>query len=240
MSPRASTGRFTRGVRWISCCRSTWLIFPTCRRVWIYPPKGVLSFFYDADEQPWGYEPAHRTGHRVFLFNAEDVVQRLPAADEAFALVRSALTFHHGLRLPQLFTAEGMRIGERMKEQGLAWEEQQEDAYLELVDAVATHHAGSGRPLHVLGGHAHVIQNDMQLEAQLVTHGLSCGDGSAYSDPRRYLLERDQDQWQLLLQLDSDGDDAMWGDSGMLYFWARRQDLAARDLSQTWMALQCS
>ncbi|MDH1275802.1 YwqG family protein [Stenotrophomonas maltophilia] len=203
------------------------------------PSTGVLSFFYDMDEQPWGYEPEHRTGHRVFLFNADELVRRLPAADEAFALVPSALVFHPGLRLPQLESAEGARVGGWMTEQGLGWDERCEDAYFELVDAVAAHHAGRAKPLHAVGGHAHSIQGDMQLEAQLVTHGLSCGDGTAYSDPRRPAWEQDRGQWQLLLQLDSADNDAMWGDSGMLYFWIRRQDLAARDLSQTWMALQC-
>jgi len=31
----------------------------------------------------------------------------------------------------------------------------------------------------------------------------------------------------------------MWGDSGMLYLWIRKQDLAVRDVSRTWLSLQC-
>ena len=202
------------------------------------PAAGVLSFFYDAHEQPWGYAPEHRTGHRVFLFDADTLVARRPPPDEALALVPSALAFEPGMRLPHRESAEVAAIGAWMAQHGLAWDEDREDAYFELTDAVAAHHAGTGQPLHALGGPAHNVQGDMQMEAQLVTHGLSCGDGTAYKDPSRPALERQREQWQLLLQLDSADDDAMWGDSGMLYFWIRRQDLAARDLSQTWVALQ--
>lgn len=50
-------------------------------------------------------------------------------------------------------------------------------------------------------------------------------------------------EWELLLQLDTD-DDAngpgwMWGDMGMLFFWIRRDDLAARRFDRVRMILEC-
>lgn len=46
--------------------------------------------------------------------------------------------------------------------------------------------------------------------------------------------------WLLLLQLDSDAMlDWSWGDSGRLYFWIHREDLAARRFEQVYMQLQC-
>jgi uncharacterized protein YwqG len=93
---------------------------------------------------------------------------------------------------------------------------------------------------HQLLGHSNNIQGDMQLEAQLVTNGLYCGDERGYQDPRRRALEKGADQWQLLLQLDSDdGAKMMWGDAGMLYFWIRRDDLRAGRFDKVWMAFQC-
>jgi uncharacterized protein YwqG len=81
----------------------------------------------------------------------------------------------------------------------------------------------------------------MQLEAQLVMNGLYCGDPSGYRDPRAAELERTCEQWSLLLQLDSDDDAGlMWGDLGMLYYWARSADVNQQDFSKTWMTLQCS
>jgi len=44
------------------------------------PAQGVLSFFYDTDTQPWGYDPADRGGHGVRLFDA-DGLQRSPAPE---------------------------------------------------------------------------------------------------------------------------------------------------------------
>lgn len=45
----------------------------------------------------------------------------------------------------------------------------------------------------------------------------------------------------MLLQLDSDEENAelMWGDSGCVYFWIRKQDLAARRFDRCWAILQC-
>jgi uncharacterized protein YwqG len=66
----------------------------------------------------------------------------------------------------------------------------------------------------------------MQLECQLVTNGLYCGDASGYDDPRRRALETGATDWRLLLQIDSDDVlGSMWGDSGRVYFWIREQDV---------------
>ena len=46
---------------------------------------GVLSFFYDTDTQPWGYDPADRSGHGIYLFDPGEL-QRLPAPDAEAAL----------------------------------------------------------------------------------------------------------------------------------------------------------
>lgn len=95
-------------------------------------------------------------------------------------------------------------------------------------------------PCHHLGGHSNNVQGDMQLEAQLVMNGLYCGNASGYNDPRAGELERTCEHWSLLLQLDSDDDAGfMWGDCGMLYYWARSADNARRDFTRVWMTLQC-
>lgn len=70
------------------------------------------------------------------------------------------------------------------------------------------------RYFHLLG-HPQLIQDDMRLDASA--------------------------QWRLLLQLDSDGEGLgwMWGDMGRLYFWIRRDDLAARNFDRVCLATQC-
>jgi len=81
----------------------------------------------------------------------------------------------------------------------------------------------------------------MELESQLVSNGLYCGDETGYNDPRAAALAEGAADWVLLLQVDTDDDAGMmWGDCGLIYFWIRREDLARRDFSNVWMILQCN
>jgi uncharacterized protein YwqG len=100
-----------------------------------------------------------------------------------------------------------------------------------------------GRPscIHRLLGHPDQIQGDMRLEAQLVSHGLYCGDGTCFQDPRRKVLESTAIDWQLLLQIDSDDNAGMmWGDVGRLYYLMTEEHMRDRNFDAAWMILQCS
>jgi uncharacterized protein YwqG len=80
----------------------------------------------------------------------------------------------------------------------------------------------------------------MDLQCQLVSNGLFCGDPSGYNDPRAKALEAGAKDWQLLLQIDSDDDlDMMWGDLGMLYLWVRASEAREGDFSGSWVVMQC-
>jgi uncharacterized protein YwqG len=81
----------------------------------------------------------------------------------------------------------------------------------------------------------------MQLECQLVTHGLYCGDATGYRDPRAETLRPGAADWRLLLQIDSDEHAGMmWGDVGRIYYWMREEDLAAAAWDTAWLILQCA
>jgi uncharacterized protein YwqG len=96
-------------------------------------------------------------------------------------------------------------------------------------------------PGHRLGGHADCVQNPMELECQLVTNGLYCGNASGYEDPRSKILAPGAFDWRLLLQIDTDNDACMmWGDCGTIYYWIREEDLRARNFDKSWLILQCS
>ncbi|HTW78741.1 MAG TPA: DUF1963 domain-containing protein [Terracidiphilus sp.] len=74
-----------------------------------------------------------------------------------------------------------------------------------------------------------------------MTNGLYCGDSSGYKDPRRAELEPGAPDWQLLMQFDSDESRLgwMWSDAGRVHFWARMQQIAAVDFTDSWAILQC-
>ncbi|MFE2560736.1 YwqG family protein [Streptomyces sp. NPDC059352] len=87
---------------------------------------------------------------------------------------------------------------------------------------------------HQIGGHAHSIQNPVEIEiAEAVL------DGKApWGDP---ILDREIVEWTLLAQFDSDdAADMMWGDAGALYWLIRPQDLAEHRFDRAMFTWQCS
>jgi uncharacterized protein DUF1963 len=119
------------------------------------------------------------------------------------------------------------------------------DAWRALLEAegLGTHaeylSTGGTEHRHKLLGFADTIQGPMDLEVELVTNGIYCGDPKGYADPRAKELEKNQKQWRLLFQLDSDeAATMMWGDLGRLYFWIREGDLQEQRFDRTWTILQ--
>lgn len=200
----------------------------------VLPPSGLLTIFYDTEEQPWGYDPDQIDGFCVELITRSDVVRTaLPEAcarfPQRFVRFGNARTLPHvGSRAFDAFDRDAHMSDDEL------------DKYLDFQEQYEKQPYPKGAARHHLLGHSSNIQGDMQLEAQLVSHGLNCGHATAYSDPRRAELEQGADDWLLLLQLDSDSSvEMMWGDVGRLYFWIRSEDLAARRFDRVWMSLQC-
>jgi uncharacterized protein YwqG len=195
------------------------------------PSDGLLSFFYDAEQSAWGFDPADEGAFRV-LYAPPDAPLRsveppreLPEGATFPAVALSPV--------PSYSLPTGRRAGEL-----LSLSNDERDAYWGLLDTLAQ---AVGGAMHQIGGHAAPIQEDMELECQLVTHGLYCGDPSGYQDPRAAALASGAQDWRLVLQVDSDDDAGMmWGDVGMLYFWMREEDMAARGFDRAWMIFQCS
>ena len=199
------------------------------------PTSGLLTFFYDLDNQPWGYDPNELDGFRVDLVLSDTLIPtELPSRE--FALPEHVLTFKSTVTFPHF----GSRAYDLLEREAKLTS-QESDNYFEFLEVFEKQsYSSEPVPLHRLLGHSANIQGDMQLEAQLVTNGLYCGGPSGYSDLRAKELESGVDDWLLLLQLDSDQSaDFMWGDAGMLYYWIRFEDLVSRRFNRTWMTLQC-
>jgi len=87
---------------------------------------------------------------------------------------------------------------------------------------------------HRMLGHPDTLQEDMRLQCQLVTHGVT-----SPNDPRIDELSKGASDWQLLLQVDSDEQAGMrWANAGMIYYWIKRADLQTRRFDETWLILQ--
>ena len=199
------------------------------------PTSGLLTFFYDLENQPWGFDPKELDGFRVDLIRADNLVPtELPSRE--FALPERLLGFNPVITLPQF----GSRSYDFLEHEA-QFTDRQSDDYFELLDGLERQYTAEGLGYqNRLLGHSTNIQGDMQLEAQLVTNGLYCGDPSGYEDARAKELEKGVADWSLLLQLSSDEDaDLMWGDGGMLYYWIRLEDLLGGRFNHSWMGLQC-
>ena len=193
------------------------------------PPSGLLTFFYDIEGQPWGYDPADRAGSRVVLVEDGPLVETRPSRPRP--LSPAGLRFWASSTVP----AVGSRAYDRLELDG-----EVPDAYVDFALDFERQGYPARSGLHRFLGHSANIQGDMQLEAQLVSHGLFCGDDRGFRDPRAAALEAGADEWTLLLQLDSEDAAGMtWGDAGTLYFWIRRADLADRRFDRCWSILQC-
>lgn len=192
------------------------------------PSAGLLSFFYDAVTQgAWGFSPAD-SGSAAVLYTPPNVPTR--HREPPSGLVESGVFTPLALR-PKLEMS--LPPWESFDVDQLGMSREESFAYSELLEE-------EDEVLHRLLGHPDPVQGDMQLECQLVTNGLYCGDSSGYQDPRAKDLRAGSSNWRLLLQVDSDEDAGMmWGDVGRLYYWIKDADLAARDWDRAWLILQC-
>lgn len=197
------------------------------------PKAGLLSFFYAIEDGPWGFDPADFGAFRVIHSPDIEEVRSTEVRGPA-ALEERAMRFWQAWSLPSYGSRAGDRLASEMGEFP-------EDYFAFRRTLLKANAPPSAYAAHQIGGHSNNVQGDMQLEAQLVSNGLYCGNSSGYRDPRAAELEKTCEDWQLLLQLDSDEDDRfMWGDCGMLYFWMRQQDIHDSQFESAWMALQCS
>ena len=142
-----------------------------------FPDSGLLHFFYDIQEQPWGYDPKHRGGAVVF-YTSGGPLEAAPSPfdrDAEVILPSIPVGFRPFLSIPGYDSTAC---------DSLNLEDADREAYLELYEAVSSE-ASSGQPNHQLLGHSNNLQGDMQLEYQLVFSGLCCDNSTDYNDSRR-------------------------------------------------------
>lgn len=193
------------------------------------PDHGQLYVFYEQEQATAGFDPEDRGSFKV-LYSEHPISEcRERALPPGLEVVFPAK--------PVEFAAvDTYPDWQDDRVQALDLSEPAAEEYIELCAEAAER-----GPAHRLLGYPTPVQdNDMDLECQLVTHGIYCGDASGYANPQVMQLQPGRSDWQMLLQIDSDDDtEMMWGDVGRLYFWIRKQDLERRRFDDCWMILQC-
>ncbi|MGN1408961.1 MAG: YwqG family protein [Eubacteriales bacterium] len=198
------------------------------------PAGGILYFFYDcsAENMPWGFDPEDSGGRVVYYYGGDlSELERKKSPEDigenenGCVFGAAVLSFRTEFDIP----GPDIPAGEAL---GLTGDEQEK--YWELMEEV------SEPVINKLLGYSDNIQGEMELECELVTNGLYCGNSSGYDKGRKMGLEKNAGRWRLLLQVDSNEDiGMMWDDCGRVYLWITDEDLAAMRFENTWVILQC-
>lgn len=195
------------------------------------PSEGRLFFFYDTQEWPWGFDPKDQGGWAVLYENESGELTTIhPPKD---------LSDEH--KVPNVKFLKADKFKSYPDLQRIDYEEanlngDDDDNYYDFVDALF-----DGEPRHQMSGYPSPIQNDdMEEQCQLASGGVYCGNADGYRSELANQLRAAPNDWSLLLQFDSDDDiGAMWGDSGMLYFWIRQEHARQLKFDESWLILQC-
>jgi len=194
------------------------------------PESGALLFFYDTEEQPWGFDPKDRGCCAIVHVPDLDA----PAQSGGSQPTAGEYIAHRPVAFRRIETRPGW---ERETVRALSLSHEETDAYIDLLEEPF-----SSLPKHQIAGLPSPVQGDhMELECQLASHGQFCGDSSGYSGAKAKALEPGAKDWRLVLQLDSDDDlGVMWGDCGTLYFWAPEAEARRGSFENAWLVLQCA
>ena len=203
-------------------------------RTGLLPKTGVLSFFYETMSMEWGFEPGHKGYARVYYFKETEqlVSTAIPAETKEWSVGERALTFADAVSLLSSF-AYSRRSGKEVD-----WDTYNE-LRVEFGYDVAAH---EDNPMKMLG-YADEIQNEMEPECELYSRGIDGDVQEELSEEEEAELVRNAaDRWVLLFQMGTVADEdteLMYGDCGLIYFWIRKEDLAARNFNYVRLILQC-
>jgi uncharacterized protein YwqG len=200
------------------------------------PKKGLLSVFYDSEEQPWGYDPKQASGARLIYTPPGAVLRKIPAASYGFSEPRPVCAVRSQ---PQISLPDYLWLSAMLDQHGNDQADELSGLLEEFYDEDEGIHDVNSKG-HCFGGYPVHIQNEMRDECQLASNGIYCGEPNNFQTPQALALIDTAHIWEILLQLNSEDKLGwQWGDSGQLYWWARKADIAAGELTKGWTVLQC-
>lgn len=202
----------------------------------LLPDHGLLSFFYEMDSQPWGFDPKDKGCARVYWF--EDTSSLSPTDfpadledDYKFPIIQIDLSSKASYPSWEDFP-------------NVSTDREDDDAFTTAWEQLTGESPEEWAERSQLLGWPDVIQNSMFEECDLVTRGYYLGNGwvKIPKDVRKQVEETARDRWMLLLQLDTvecEDFELMFGDCGHIYFYITKKDLKERRFDRTWLILQC-
>ena len=193
----------------------------------VLPEQGMLWFFYDAQQQTFGADPADKGGWSVLFAERPANLQRatvpakLPTASQFQACT---LSFYSEITLS---------LQPHLELVYFDWTDEEQQKYETFIATFPTQ-ADRTTIHNRLLGNPETLQDDMRLQCQYASNGVT-----DESDPKADALAKDALEWQMLLQIDSDEHAGMrWASTGLLYYWLKKADLQARHFDASWLVLQ--
>jgi uncharacterized protein YwqG len=207
----------------------------------LLPSAGMLYFFYEVVAQPWGLEPTDRGAWHVAFYDGEH--SSLERTSSPYSVDPTRSPAPHRLGYTTILTLPDYTLVEHFT--GVRLSKEELNRYSDLVIA-------HSRWEHQMLGHAVEVQWPVQVWCELGHAGRWF---SEIQQPDRHLTPEGErleakavQDWRLLLQLQAIDTAAVtaqgnlwevdWGLGGMLYFCIRKDDLAQRRFSNTWLQLQ--
>lgn len=205
----------------------------------LLPKSGLLSFFYDYEDLPWGGDPEEFSGWKVLYFEDAANLTRVQTPKEVLDadanIFQESVTIGNRLSIPDPYdeiASEGNELLDEYAEEAEDEDEQEmTDLYVEIAEELG--YEGEHADDEVkLFGYPVLIQNPMEEEIAEMASEM-------FED-----VSDDPSAWTLLLQISlwqkvEGQTDRMFGDVGSVYFWIAKDDLQKKRFDRVMLQMQC-
>ena len=209
----------------------------------LLPDKGILYFFYELETQEWGYNPQSKGCAKVFYFENNsnfDLIDFPEDMEDYYKIPEFKINFKSNISLPSY--EDFFNLVEDKEELEDITENEFYDIYHSAYDELSKKYLLPIEKYIKLLAYPDVIQNSMEEECEAVTRGFDMGGVESY--PKKYQKEirSASKDWILLFQMDTvetSDYELIFGDSGHIYFWIKKEDLKNKNFENIWLILQC-
>ncbi len=225
------------------------------------PRTGLLLFFYDMASDRWGFDPQDAGCSRVVYVEDASALERgsFPEGlDKEYRFAKRAVELKPVLIPPSWGDTDEAQeqavidIYEQETPAERLLRDRESGKYMYAPGGIYHRLLAEWRGLtedyydsrSCLLGNPVLLQDEMRTECEEAARrrasGMACED--EFSEKEKEEIEAAKEDWLLLFQLasiqDEEHGDLMFDDLGNIYFWIKKEDLAARKFENAWLILQ--
>ena len=208
----------------------------------LLPSTGMLYFFYELETQEWGYSPQNKGCAKVFYFEDSsnfELIDFPKNMEDDYKIPEFKINFKSNISLPSY--EDFFYLVEDKEELEDIIENEFYDIYHSAYDELSKKYLVPIEKYIKLLAYPDVIQNSMEKECAAVARGINMG-GIGYPKKYKEEIKKASKDWILLFQMDTvetSDYELMFGDSGHIYFWIKKEDLKNKNFDNIWLILQC-